>query len=386
MKQVILWCRLSKISDLCRKIVSLRNDIKAVGLWIDNEELLKEKSIAGLPVYNYKDIMILIKEGKIDGILLSALKANYTVGDTIFDRASLFLEQGIKDIYVIPATLEKMPECEMTKKDKDNFIVDFKQFSEPMTIKFLASESCNLNCSGCTHFAPLIESPKMLSVEECERDLQQVKKIFQYVKIIQFLGGEPLLNKRLPELIEKTHDIFPYTDIHVLTNGLLIPTVEQKLFDVMKRYDVWCSVSVYPPTAKIIEQICRRLEGNQIRYTLFGEIKEFRLQYNTLGNRDMYENYYNCPDRICHTIVDGKLSNCYYAVMVPNANKYFGINIPYENCIYDLYDTSYTGAELLKKINSPSSMCSYCNGFSGQMSKWKIMTKNATLKEWFLNN
>lgn len=64
MKKVVLWCRLSKISDLCRKTVLLRNGIKVVVLWIDNEELIKEKCVAGLPIYSCKDIIILMKEGR----------------------------------------------------------------------------------------------------------------------------------------------------------------------------------------------------------------------------------------------------------------------------------------------------------------------------------
>lgn len=72
--------------------------------------------------------------------------------------------------------------------------------------------------------------------------------------------------------------------------------------------------------------------------------------------------------------------------MVPHANKYFGFNIPYENCIYDLYNTNYSGAELLKKINSPSPMCSYCNGFLSQMCQWRPMKKDTKLEDWFWND
>lgn len=386
MKKLVLWSSRSGVSEIKKKIALLKYDIEITGLWIDNEELLKNGSIEEIPLYSYNNIIVKKKEGKRDGVLLSALKASYIVGDTVFDRAASLKSKGVNNIYIIPATLEIMPEYEMTQEDKENFIVELEKFSEPLVIKFLASEKCNLNCSGCTHFAPLIDSPKTLTVEECRKDLQQLKQIFKYIKIIQFLGGEPLLNRELPELIEEVYKFFPYASINVITNGLLIPNVEHRLIDAMKKYNVHLQISLYPPTVKIKDQICKTLDEDHISYSLFGEIKEFRRQYNTLGNKNMEENFYKCPDKVCHTVVNGKLGNCYYAATAAHANQYFGINIPYENSVYDLYNNHYTGAELLRKINSPSPMCSYCNSFPSPISPWKRVGKQAQLEDWFWND
>ncbi|MBQ7476157.1 MAG: hypothetical protein IJT06_02030 [Selenomonadaceae bacterium] len=59
-------------------------------------------------------------------------------------------------------------------------------------------DSCNLNCSGCTHYANLFNDEDFYKQDDFERDMQ---RLAASVDILRFrlLGGEPF---KLPNLID----------------------------------------------------------------------------------------------------------------------------------------------------------------------------------------
>ncbi len=322
----------------------------------------------------------------IDGVIISANRADHTLENNVWAIARKLRKMGVKHIYVIPATLERKPISKMRLLDIRNLIVPIRQFTEPQVVKFLAYEGCNLNCSGCSHFASINKNPKMLTLQELEDTLYKLKTKFTYVKNIQFLGGEPLLNKDLGEMIELTHKIFPYSSIGVITNGLLLLSIGNELMEKFREHKVFLAITQYVPTVKLVERIKERLDSYEIVYEFSDKITYFRLQYNSIGNRDCEENHRKCLDWSCHTIADGKIGGCYYAVTAKHANEYFGIDIPVESFSYDIDSDAYTGAELLEKLVSANELCAYCNSFPSPVKPWHQVDKNPTLEDWFFND
>lgn len=88
------------------------------------------------------------------------------------------------------------------------------------------TDRCNFRCQYCMPaeiFGPdfaFLQPDKILSFEEIER----LVKIFVSlgVKKVRITGGEPLLRKDLPKLIERIHRIDGVEDIALTTNGTLL--------------------------------------------------------------------------------------------------------------------------------------------------------------------
>ena len=104
-------------------------------------------------------------------------------------------------------------------------------------------DRCNFRCQYCMpadKFGPDFEFlPKsaLLTYEEIER----LGKTFVSLGVekIRLTGGEPLLRKDLPILVEKLSVIEGLVDLGLTTNGVLLPKLAQKLKDAgLKRVNI----------------------------------------------------------------------------------------------------------------------------------------------------
>lgn len=381
MKKYVLWDYPENITKVRELAAALKKDISIEYIWVDREPAAEKTE--GAAHITFEELAQLWKDGGFEGVILSGYKGNPSYPNNIWARAARVKGLGIADIYVIPSTLEQMPLDEMSEIDKENVFSRLENFSEPTVIKFLASEACNLNCSGCTHFVPLNKNPHMLGKDELQRYLLQLKKIFRYIRSVEFLGGEPLLNPDLADLIQLTHAVLPYTRMAIITNGLLIPKMSQDLLHTLRLYDVSVFISNYKPTVQINTQIRNLLSEYGIWHVFSQEIDRFRLQYNSTGCKDMDTSFRNCLDRLCHTCVDGKLAGCYYAATVKHANEFFGLHIPYEEYVYDIFHPGCSGVELLHKLTHATPLCQYCNSFPCPSVPWRTVDKSIRLEDWF---
>ncbi|ARF17878.1 cyclic pyranopterin phosphate synthase [Sporosarcina ureae] len=115
-----------------------------------------------------------------------------------------------------------------------NAIVD--QLGRPIRdLRISVTDRCNFRCTYCMpkevfgdDFVFLAKN-ELLSFEEIER----LARIFAQlgVKKLRLTGGEPLMRRNLPELIQKLHDIEGIEDIGLTTNAVLLGQYAQPLYD-----------------------------------------------------------------------------------------------------------------------------------------------------------
>ena len=85
------------------------------------------------------------------------------------------------------------------------------------------TDHCNLNCKGCTHFSPLSEE-FYLNIDNFRTDLARLAALTgAQLGQIFLLGGEPLLHPHLTDFFPIARDLFPNTQIIIITNGILLP-------------------------------------------------------------------------------------------------------------------------------------------------------------------
>lgn len=132
---------------------------------------------------------------------------------------------------------------------------------------------CTFRCKHCNFFAPYFEEEKHYDYDETDilKDFEAYFKVVDYVASWSIMGGEPLINKRLPKIIECVYEKFKNKIgyIQVISNGSLLP--DKELIDAMKKCKARMRLSDYThvlPYEKKLAEVKQCLEDNGIPYDM----------------------------------------------------------------------------------------------------------------------
>ena len=249
---------------------------------------------------------------------------------------------------------------------------------EMNTFGLIPSYICNLKCKFCATRSPYLRNLKIHTVEEMMEMVSRMFKIIDHVHHIGFSGGEPLLYKDLPILI---NELMKYKDqfelIEIITNGTIVPSEE--LISAIKKCGkkFWRFIidDYGKDLSKKIPEIVDVLEENQI---------EFRI--NDYCSEDMWGGGWTDFGTYCeelHTPEEAAeiLKKCIYksrdfcyilhgGIVDPCGRSYMridaGLEVNPEEYI-DLFDDSVTieqQRDKIRRINNATHLdfCRYCNG------------------------
>jgi cyclic pyranopterin phosphate synthase len=155
-------------------------------------------------------------------------------------------------------------------------------------LRISVTDRCNIRCFYCMPETGVKFQPRdqILSFEEIERFVRIAVTLG--VRKLRITGGEPLVRKDLPKLIEKLAAIEGIEDLALTTNGVLLAQQAQELYDAGLR-----RINVHLDTLdrERFKQITRRddlgrvLEGIEVCQSLgYGPIK-----INAVGVKNLVE-------------------------------------------------------------------------------------------------
>ena len=90
-----------------------------------------------------------------------------------------------------------------------------------LTIPYLEipiTHVCNLHCDGCCYYANY-NIKTMVSADEIRETVSAWSKRIK-PGIVKVLGGEPLVNRQLPQIFLSLRQLLPESHIQVITNGM----------------------------------------------------------------------------------------------------------------------------------------------------------------------
>ncbi len=122
-------------------------------------------------------------------------------------------------------------------------------------LRISVTDRCNIRCFYCmpAEDVEFVDKSKLLTFEEIERVVQVAVTLG--VTKIRLTGGEPLVRRDLPILVEKIAAIPEIKDIGLTTNGILLAEQAQALYDAgLRRLNV--SLDALSPAK--FKQITRR--------------------------------------------------------------------------------------------------------------------------------
>ncbi len=248
-----------------------------------------------------------------------------------------------------------------------------------MGFEYHVADHCNLNCKGCGHCANLLDR-SFSDIESYRRDLRRLGQLYAGVGLIRLMGGEPFLNRELEEYVALTRNSFPISELHIVTNGLLLPQADRSLLEAIAFHQVILDISMYPPTAAAWDKIEPVLEEFGIENNI-SPVTEFYKRFARTPVSDKEAVFRECSTKTCHSLRDGKLAACIVPFSTQALNQAYHTQIPIDGWI-DLYEPGIDGEEINRRLDTPLELCSHCKR-EKEFFPWEARSREeARLQDW----
>lgn len=335
-------------------------------------------------------------------------------GEHLGDREIISLSAAVRgykknvDCFILPAGLDYTMRYELYSQlislgvagedifialENENGSVRIKEIQKITALPYLEIplvEHCNLNCRGCSHFSPLAKET-VYDLDEFKKDILQFKGMIDTISLIRILGGEPLLHPQIIDFIVIVRNMYPESEIRIVTNGILLNSMSVDFWEAVKEHDVVIQITLYPIFFKNEEKLIAMLRDKKVLYKIY-RTSRFRKpiraeERNVCGN--LPKDWIRCH---CTNLYKGKFSACAMVMFMPLFNHRFGCNYSCEG-VHDLYDEELTGEKMIDILGESIPFCNYCelimndlereNENSPHFSIWKPLKEGEEkMEDW----
>jgi organic radical activating enzyme len=287
------------------------------------------------------------------------------------------------DIMYIPMKI--LRDKTLTLSEQKKLVCIFDERDEIDYLAVHLSEQCNLKCRYCSMMIGAGSGNKDVSFDKTKAALIKLRKAVSDIGVIQIMGGEPLLNAEILSFCSLLRELYKFTKIEIVTNGILIPTKDSEFFEVIKKFNIKICVSHYPilgSKADVINSILKR-EG--VMYEFSEEFNSFLKLYNFEGDSDIDMTFRNCvTTQNCKNGFNLKeylLAGCMAPFALNNVTNYCNIN-PLKYKIIDLMndEDSLSIEKILELSNEPAEICRYCH--HDNIEKWMQAKEIDDISNW----
>ena len=254
-------------------------------------------------------------------------------------------------------------------------------------VDLVLTEKCSLKCAGCSNLMQYYAKPVDEDFDQCIKSIDTFMNTIDYVYEIRVLGGEPLMYKRIDEVIKHLYKYENYGKLQINTNGTICPKPEK--MEVFKNDKVFFDISDYGEKSRNLDKLVSELKRLGIRYNAARSLEWQDCGRIVETNRKEEHNkevFGNCCENQGLTILHGKLYLCPFQANATNlkAIPYFTKEIielenhnrdELRDLIHDLYfKTEYLEA------------CKSCNGRDHNVAKIEAAVQMKTpVKYDFIN-
>ena len=229
------------------------------------------------------------------------------------------------------------------------------------------SDKCNLKCNGCTHFSNITEEDN-ITLDSFKKDMDLLSEKFD-VTMVRLMGGEPFLKQNIDEYICYARNKFKDAVIFVVSNGLLIKSLDERILNSIRDNNIIINISLYKPTLKVINEIDEFLTNNNIKHR-FGRgnkkplEEDYILRFHTCLSTtkvNMNEKL-TCYNQYCWFLRNEKLFKCPYPALIDIFNKKYNLNFKLENDYIDIKSIN-DGWKVIKDLSNEIDFCKYCRNY-----------------------
>ena len=293
----------------------LKREYNIVEIWDNNTALNKYKGInICKPHQSYKNdvtIIVTVTLQNIKNQILNQCKDLGYVNVLEFEEV-LISENLSYDEYLIYMQLIQSFRLKKLYK-KNNFSLK--------SLQIAVTERCSLKCKECTALIQYFKNPKHMNIDITLESLNNVLTSVDYVERIVLIGGEPFTYKNLYkylEVLKKYHNIGV---IAIVTNGTIIPSIEN--IKALKDDRILVQISNYGSLSKNLCQIENIFKKENIFYSVLTVDSWIECKGIEKHNRTEKENkliFKDCHDKQCLTIKNENLFRCPFLAHAQSLN------------------------------------------------------------------
>ena len=368
---------------IIREIRKCKNSKVEVVLFIDNNPIYQGQLKYDLPVVSL-DCFMKTYHNVIESVLIAALDEL-----TAQEMVVSLLNKNYNHIFWCTegAWEAKLP----VLNSNGGFRSYIKSVDECKPIlpymEYHVSDFCNLKCKRCGHFSNLVSEKIFPDINEFKTELIELSKRFRDIRKIRLMGGEPFINPNLDGFIYEARKNFPYSDIRVVTNGILLPKISDQVVEAIRNCGVVIDISQYPPTKEVIERIVSFAQEKKLRIQITKEITKFFKSVNAGISTDYEKIYSDCISRTCHFLRKGHLYVCPAPILFFENKEFLELNITQEDLeknSFDLIHGNEDGWQILKKFLTPFDFCQHC--VKAEWHDWKASKQIIKKEDWIVHN
>ncbi len=248
------------------------------------------------------------------------------------------------------------------KEELDNFYN--KKLLNIPEIEFCITTKCTLQCKDCCALIPQLDKTKRseMNFSDFKLYFDKFSAAVDTIRLLVMIGGEPLMNPELPQMLEYAAENNKIDFIKIITNGTMLPN--SNLLNTLKKYNkkIYLYISNYscnPELKNLIkhEKLLELLDENQIKHQKVDEwvwLEEHGFSKAAFPENITKDKFKNCFRTKCTQIINGKLDICSKATAGRELNMF-------EDDSIDIINTTNLRNDLIEFYSKEYlKACEYC--------------------------
>lgn len=185
------------------------------------------------------------------------------------------------------------------------------------SVDLILTEKCSLKCVDCSNLMQYYEKPVDISLNELQRNLDDLCEIADEINEIRIIGGDPLMNKDFHQAVIYAAEKQNVNKVVVYTNGTICPSEEK--IAAIAHPKVFIFITTYGDLSKRTEPLQKLLRKYSISSNMqpaYGWTDCADIKHQSRSVAELEHTFKNCCAKHFTTMTMGRIFRCPYSANV----------------------------------------------------------------------
>jgi organic radical activating enzyme len=229
----------------------------------------------------------------------------------------------------------------------------------------MVTEACSMKCKDCSNLMQYYTAPKNGDPDVLLAAFDKMAQSVDHFLEVRLLGGEPFLNKRIHEIVDRLVAYPNVEKIAIFTNATIVPK-NQNLTSLIHP-KVYLDITHYGVLSRNHDKLIEALDANGIAYNTHVPqtwTDSAKIVYKERTEAQLTEMFARCCVNDVLTLLNGTLYRCPFSANAMNLEAVPRVASDFINLLDESKDIAATRAGIrdLYTARNYISTCSYCNG------------------------
>ena len=178
-------------------------------------------------------------------------------------------------------------------------------------LNVVVTSRCTLSCEHCSSLMPYYKKQSDFDTSKILASLDRIISCVDLIYHVELLGGEPFLNKNLPQITKHLLDSGKILHIDIITNGTILPS--DRILEKLKHDSISVVIDDYGKLSRktnVLSNSLKRLgiDSRVNKHWAWADLGGFELRkYSDTHLTNLFS---NCNFNSCTELLDGILYRC----------------------------------------------------------------------------